>query len=159
MRQDWSESSMKPVSTFTKDIIRPQMNSPDVDRDIGLQKMWIAVAGEMAPYAHPVLQRSGRMVIVCKSSVWATNLRSQAPTIQKQFREHGFPVKEIVVRVSPAKAKQNQPQPVRRAKHVIPISNNAARQIQQTACLIENPPLKAALERLAQSALRKLADQ
>lgn len=148
---------MKPISAFTKGIIPAGLNKPDTRRAIELRELWQHVAGTMAPHARPMLQRSGRLVIICESPVWATNIRFQAPSILKQFREYGFSVREVAVKVSPAN--RSRPQPASQAEHVIPISEEAAKSIIEASKKATNPRLKLSLERLARTAQRQLRNQ
>ncbi len=162
MIQDLSQSSAKPISAFIKHIIRPEMNAPAADQDIQLQKAWTTIAGNLTPFARPTLQRSGKLVIECKSSVWATNLRAQAPTIMGKFKDRGFSVKEIAVRVRPSRPHSGPSEEMATIKqndHVIPISEKAANDILKTARNIDNPRLKASLEQLGRSAKRRLGNQ
>ncbi len=162
MTQDLSKPSIKPVSAFLRHIIRPEMNAPDIDRDIKLQKAWATIAGDLTPFARPILQRSGKLVIECKSSVWATNFRAQAPTILHKFKDRGVSVKEIAVRVKPANSspgRRRQIPVIEQNDHVIPISERATNQILKTARNVKNPRLKASLENLARSAKRRLGNQ
>lgn len=156
MVQDLPGAPIKPISAFVKRIIRLEMNAPDVDQDFRLQKAWTTVAGDSALHALPSLQRSGKLVIVCNSPVWATLFRSQAPTILKQFKQQGVSVKEVVVRVSPSSSSKTPAASSQRAEHVIPISEKAARHISETARNTTNPRLKASLEKLAQTARQNL---
>jgi len=162
MAQDLSKTSAKPISAFIKHIIRPEMNAPDSDQDIKLQKAWTAIAGSLTPFARPMLQRSGKLVIECQSSVWATNFRAQAPTIMRKFMDRGILVKEIAVRVKPSHSspeKGREMPVIEQNDHVMPISEGAANQILKTARNIKNPRLKASLANLARSAKRRLRNQ
>lgn len=162
MTQDLSKSSIKPISAFVKHIIRPEMNAPDIGQDIKLQKAWTTIAGSLTPFARPILQRSGKLVIECQSSVWATNFRAQAPTIMRKFKDRGVSVKEVVVRVKPSSSNPRASQTmsvIEQNDHVIPISEEAANQILGTARTIKNPRLKAALTNLARSAKLRLGNQ
>ncbi|MCY4050219.1 MAG: DUF721 domain-containing protein [Gammaproteobacteria bacterium] len=136
------------------------MNAPDIDQDIRLQKVWITITGNLAQFARPLLQRSGKLVIECKSSVWATNFRAQAPSILGKFKDRDFPVKEIVVRVKPSDSTPRKETPkIEQNDHVIPISEKSANDILKTARTIKNPRLKTSLENLALSAKRRLRNQ
>ncbi len=160
MTEDLSKSSTKPISFFIKHIIRPEMNAPDAAQDIRLQKAWITIAGNLAQFARPMLQRSGKLVIECKSSVWATNFRAQAPSIMDKFKDCGFPVKDVVIRVKPSHSNPKQEIPaIEQNHHVIPISEKSANDILNTARVIKNQRLKASLENLARSAKRRLRNQ
>ena len=139
------------ISTFTQRIV-PKSKDPLIDRLVHsqIEDFWKNEIGMASLYTFPQLHQSGRLVILCTSPVWYSQVRNQKPSILKQLRELNFPVTSIDIKVIPAR---NPPKTsIKHNEHVIPLSAKTSRNIVATSKKINNPALKASLLKLAGNA-------
>jgi hypothetical protein len=125
--------------------------SAHVDENFRLQQAWHAcVAEPLASHARPVRYATGLLFIHVNTPAWASRLRHEKPALLTQLRENPAfrDIGDIRFRVVPIESAVTDaralPQPSR-------LSTQAAKVVAQTAATIADPPLRAALERLAQS--------
>ncbi len=103
----------------------------------------------MAAHCEPTYYEDGRLTITVRSSAWASRLRQQQAELmqtlkqQSAFRE----LRDIKVRVQPT---EQALLAVSTAPDVPPsrLSSNAARVVRDVAQTVNDPQLRAALERL-----------
>lgn len=86
------------------------------------------------------------------SSVWASRLRFQSRSLAKQLAAHNLVTRKIDVRVIPKSLKQATF--VKKMSPAHKISSTAAENIIQTAEILDDTELKAALKKLAKSVTR-----
>jgi len=90
-----------------------------------------------------------RLTLETQASAWATRLRFLAPQLLRRLRVRWPRLREIRVRVRPAE----RPRPARRRPPPrLPAAS--ARLLLEAAAAIEDPDLRAALERLGRSGRR-----
>lgn len=121
-----------------------------IDEDSRLQHAWHARVPEpLASHAHPVRYAAGLLFVHVDTPAWASRFRHQQPALIASLRSNPVfrALTNIRFRVIPRKPPiSNVPprsQPTR-------LSPEAAKVVSQTASTIEDPGLRAALERLAQ---------
>lgn len=109
---------------------------------------WIQniLSPELAAHCHVQNIRNSSLIMACDSTVWATRLRYQTPTLLETLRRDAGlnDLIDIQIRVQPAE----QP-PKQQTKHHATLSTDAAYCIQQCSESISDPELRRALERLA----------
>lgn len=123
-----------------------------VDEDSRLRQAWRAqVAEPLASHARPVRFASGTLFVHVDTPAWASRLRHQQPALVAALK--GVPLfrglvdlrLRVVPPEGPAAATVEKARPSR-------LSARAAKTVAEAARTIANPRLRAALERLADSA-------
>ena len=110
-----------------------------------LQVAWRDVAGEMSRYSQPLLFESGRVVILCQSSTWASLIRHRRASLLQALKESGVSATRLEVKNQAAIL---HPKPARPPRTVV-LSESSANCIAMTAEMLEHPGLKRAFARLA----------
>ena len=86
-----------------------------------------------------------RLTLLVNSPVWASRLRYLAPQLQRQLRQSGLAVDQIVPRIVPERSKS----PSGRYARARPLSTQNAELLRQTAESLEPGPLQEAMLRLS----------
>lgn len=89
--------------------------------------------------------KARRLTLLVNSPVWASRLRYQAPQLQRQLRQNGLAVDQVVPRIVPERGKP----PSRRRARARPLSAQNAELLRQTAEALEPGPLQEAMLRLS----------
>jgi len=100
----------------------------------------------LAAHTHPTSYRAGRLVVHADSSVWADRLRQQQKYAMQTLRQDRFFEDLVELRVHVAPLSQTRPTASNRPQ--ARLSEASTRVITAVAADIEDPALKAALERL-----------
>lgn len=127
--------------------------SSRMDEDSRLQHAWrTCVSGPLASHARPVRYTAGLLFIHADTPAWASRLRHQQASLiatlrrAEEFRDLAALRFRVVPRASPGQAiAAAESRPSR-------LSAEAAKAVAQTASTINDPVLRAALERLSRSA-------
>lgn len=122
----------------------PVTRSAEIEK---LQQAWrLIVPHPAAQHTHLIHYDAGRLVVGTDSSVWATALRHQAPSILHSLRAHGHPgICELVIRVCP----RETPPPAKPPQSRAPLSSEIAQLLGNAAESIHDPALKSTLKRLS----------
>jgi hypothetical protein len=127
-----------------------------IDEDSRLRHAWHSRVREpLASHAHPVRYAAGLLFIHVDTAAWANRLRHEQPSLIASLRHNPVfrDLAEIRFRVvpkgsvAPAPPATTRPKPTR-------LSVYASGVVSETASTIADPALRAALERLAQPALK-----
>lgn len=102
-------------------------------------------------HCHVASWRDGVLLLVVTDGHWATRLRYQQKRLQRQLIELEVfaNLRRILFKVQPPVI------PAKRGGHPTQLSGDAAQSLRETAAGIDDPKLKAALERLACHAQNK----
>ena len=144
----------RPISSIVKPGL-PLSDDPPAEEALQTELIdfWKNHIGIAAPHTHPLLFRSGRMVVFCDSSVWATQIRHQIPSLKLQLKHHlnaeSFEISDIKIRIIPI----GSVKPVSSVQNKVanPISQSNANAIKNTAQGIRNENLKESLFRLSRN--------
>lgn len=100
----------------------------------------------LAVHCQVVNLRAGSLIVACDSTIWATRLRYEVPSLLEDLRQYSGlnDLVDIQIRVQPVKQRA-----VQQPRRQIHLSNDAAHCVQQCANSISDPSLRSALERLA----------
>ena len=92
------------------------------------------------------------LIILAANGSAATQLRFQTPDLLKQFRSHSqlVPFKHIQVKVRPPLAPSQKLPANTPARKMQPLSVKSAQMIRETAAIIDDPELRAAMLRLCE---------
>lgn len=120
-----------------------------IQRSKQLSQLWqqlkILLDAELATHCQLLNVRDNQLVLACDSTVWATRLRYQIPTLLNVLRE--IPalefLKDIQIKIQPVAQVASQ------AKKKATISSHGAYCLKQCADTITDTALRNALERLA----------
>jgi len=116
-----------------------------------LEYRWLQTAGRAAPFCHPLLFRSGKLVIYTQSPVWSTEVRHHLPDIKQHLC--GFDLTDVEIRVIPQREIRTRKKP---PKQQISERNRSA--LQSSARSLKHQGLGNALHRLAEKLERKPPD-
>ena len=89
--------------------------------------------------------KARRLTLLVSSPVWASRLRYLAPQLQRQLRQSGLAVDQVVPRIVPEQGKA----PPKRRTRARPLSAQNAELLRQTAKSLESGPLQEAMLRLS----------
>ena len=129
-----------------------------IDEDSRLRHAWHARVPEpLASHARPVRYAAGHLFVHVDTAAWASRLRHQQPALTAALKEVplfrdliDLRFRVVPVTAPPPRSETAAPRPSR-------LSEKAARTVAQAASTIANPSLRAALERLAETAARRRA--
>lgn len=90
----------------------------------------------------------GHLVLVAENAAWAMHIRYQTPELLKHLRDDPLfaQLRQITVKVQ-----RTAPEPPKQSLPVEPLSPQSRNVLEETAAQIDDPDLKAALLRLAQT--------
>lgn len=111
--------------------------------------LWQQCVGEpLASHVRAVFYTEGRLLLHADSSVWCNKLLHQQPTLIRRLRQHAVfrDLTDLHVRVAPPLGRRSV-----RVGTAAPLSAQAAHTISSAADDIEDPALRAALNRLARN--------
>lgn len=111
--------------------------------------LWRQCVGEpIASHVRAVFYAEGRLLLHADSSVWCNKLLHQQPTLIRRLRQHAVfrDLTDLHVRVAPPLGRR-----AARVNTAAPLSVQAAHTIASAADDIEDPALRAALNRLARN--------
>ena len=147
-----TDSGLKPLEVFVSPGIFARIRQHH-DWLQALQSAWQQHVGlPLASHAHPVSYRSGRLLVHADTSVWADRVRQQQHRLMQTLRQSPLleELMQVSVRVAPAET-ASQVVTQRGAR----LSKASATLINSAATAIEDPDLRAALQRLGSRAERR----
>ena len=112
-------------------------------RDALLQQVRRALPDEVAPHCIGAALEGHALRLLADSAGWATRLRYLAREVTRALRVEGLGVAAVEVRVLPPDVRMERPRH-RTARS----SGDAASYVEQTADGVDDPALRAALQRL-----------
>jgi hypothetical protein len=148
-----TDSGLKPLETFVSSGVFTQIRQHH-DWLQALHTAWQQHAGlPLASHTRPVSYRAGRLLVHADSSIWADRVRQQHQRLMQALRQHSLldGLMQVSVRVAP---REGAPQPVTRQGGAR-LSTASATLINTAATSIDDPDLRAALQRLGSRAEQK----
>lgn len=110
-----------------------------------------AVGARIAEHARPVCFQSGALVLRVATSVWAHELSFLAEDVLARLRTFGVEARALRFRVGPLPSVERPPE--RRVSRSVPRAAAIPDELAQTLLRVEDPSLRAAIERAAGSNL------
>lgn len=114
-----------------------------------LRARWRTLVGEpMAAHCEPTHYEAGRLTVAADGPAWASRVRQQQAGLLQALRAQPAlrALREIRVQVQPTKTAAAPS--VARARHPSRLSSKAARLVRGVAESVDDPQLRAALDRL-----------
>jgi hypothetical protein len=119
-----------------------------------LQTTWQQDVGlPLASHTRPVSYRSGRLLVHADASIWADRVRQQQDRLMQTLRQHPLfeGLMQVSVRAVPPEGAPKQAVKRQGAR----LSATSATLINSTATAIDDPELRAALQRLGSRGKRR----
>ena len=115
-----------------------------------LRLSWRKHAGNAVMHTFPLLFESGKLIIYCESSVWASSIRHQTQSLTRKFIGDGLKVTDIKIKMRPKSSSSTRQQNSTSFSLPIAPTQRTAKQIALTAQTVSHPGLKRALLKLAE---------
>jgi hypothetical protein len=147
-----TDSGLKPLEAFVSSGVFTQIRQRH-DWLQALQTAWQQHAGlPLASHTRPVSYHSGRLLVHADSSIWADRVRQQHQRLMQTLRQNPLldGLMQVSVRVAPPEAA-----PQAATRRGVRLSAASAMLINTAATAIDDPDLRAALQRLGSRAERK----
>jgi hypothetical protein len=94
----------------------------------------------------------GELILFTDSPAWASRLRYLSSNLQQQLRREGLSIRRVLVKVSLSNKEYLQKSGARNLRRANPISQSNAQLLRSIAQTVDDPSLKASLERLSKHA-------
>jgi hypothetical protein len=144
----------KTINSLSNEILR--RFGGQLDRLGSLRARWHRLVGQpMAGHSEPTCFEGGRLTVTVPSPAWASRLRQQEAGLVRALRtDPEFrALRDIKMRVQPTDPVMKLSPATTRGPSRI--SSQAARLVRSVAETVDDPQLRAALERLADASTRK----
>jgi len=132
-----------PVSSLLQRHIQRAEDPPAApSTQSSLCSKWGHCAGRAAAFSHPILFRSGRLIVFTESPIWATEIRHHLAEIESALSE--FNIEQIDIRTSPPFFAQKSP----KVRQMV-LSERNRKGLQLSAGSLSHQGLREAITKLA----------
>jgi len=136
------------ISELVSRILPENEDSPvEYEMQKKLLDNWRVHSGIVAAHTYPLWFKSGRIVAICDSSVWATQVKHQHPSLLLQLKENKFNVSEMTTKIIPSDSIIKPG--FRPRQKASPISKQNSLKMKRMSDGLSHPRLKESLSRLA----------